>query len=464
MDQRYKEYFERVAVNATVPAYAWEYFDHLYNQYLSLPPDTIPSEVQQRASEIAQKRQNKELRWSDIYGFDLLLVELLPFKDLLRKALDMRAKYRSVAGQKDYDTYLASRPPDLMLTREPENPTAADSGDNSNGDDGDGDNPSPPITSPPTLPSPQPGPATLDGLRADLRYLLGQFYLYYALLPYREGFREHITQRTRYQTFIALLILGGILSSAMILSFYDIKVPAILLVVMCGIIGGYVSLLQRIQSAPSEGDSLFNLASLTWGWIGMSLSPLYGAVFAMLLFLLFVSNIVSGAVFPVIKTPDRFVSAATAAATPTPSPSPSTSPTPSPSPTPATTPARTPAVGGAVASPTASPITAASPTETATPPASPTTSPTTSPTATPVAPSPTPSPTTTATPAASPSPTPTPSVTVFGRFLNETYPASGTSYALLLIWAFLAGFMERLVPDALNRLVLKNQIIQGTTS
>jgi len=46
-------------------------------------------------------------------------------------------------------------------------------------------------------------------------------------------------------------------------------------------------------------------------------------------------------------------------------------------------------------------------------------------------------------------------------FLRKTGPASGISYSLLIIWSFLAGFAERLVPDTLNRLVQKNLDIQG---
>jgi hypothetical protein len=44
----------------------------------------------------------------------------------------------------------------------------------------------------------------------------------------------------------------------------------------------------------------------------------------------------------------------------------------------------------------------------------------------------------------------------------QTYPTDMKAYALLVIWCFIAGFAERLVPDTLNRLVTKNQAIQGT--
>ena len=53
------------------------------------------------------------MTWSDIYTFDLALVNERPLENLVRKAFDARAKYRSIAGQKEYDEYLASKPPDL---------------------------------------------------------------------------------------------------------------------------------------------------------------------------------------------------------------------------------------------------------------------------------------------------------------------------------------------------------------
>jgi hypothetical protein len=141
-------------------------------------------------------------------------------------------------------------------------------------------------------------------------------------------------------------------------------------------------MLQRIQSAPSEGDALFNLASLSNGWSGLSLSPLYGGIFAALLFVLFAAGVLQGSVFPIIATPK----------------------------------ARPPDVSGAA------PV---------------------------------------ATAAAAPGTASTPTLRI-KQFLSETGPVDGVAYALLIIWSFMAGFAERLVPDTLNRLVAKNEAVQGT--
>jgi hypothetical protein len=46
-----------------------------------------------------------------------------------------------------------------------------------------------------------------------------------------------------------------------------------------------------------------------------------------------------------------------------------------------------------------------------------------------------------------------PSFMALANFFLETAPKSGKDFALLLIWSFIAGFAERLVPDTLMRLV-----------
>ena len=373
--------FDReVSLQRVVPDYALVFFDHLHSEYLALKSRIKDEQMITLLDSLHDKRVKKELTWSDIYTFDLALIEWSPLENLVRKAYDARSKYRSIAGQKEYDEYLASKPPDLTAILVKPEALNVDQPDTS---------------TPPPETHEQDIPASAEivqrVLRADIRYLLNKFYLYYAMLPMREGMREQLTRRAVRMTLIilgiiillALISLGGlkIFSSDKFKQIFDVTGVFGLTVgtVACaGIIGGCVSMLQRIQSAPTEGDALFNLAALTNGWIGLSLSPLYGAIFASLLFILFAGGILKGSVFPTVETAGAKVEQTAPGA---------------------------------------------------------------------------------ATPAATPPPQ---GVLKAEDFLKQTGPKDGVSFALLMIWSFIAGFAERLVPDTLNRLVAKTEAIQGT--
>ena len=392
-----------------VPNYALLFFDHLYSEYLALKAKINDPQAIELLESLHENRVKCELTWSDIYTFDLALIDERPLENLVRKAFDARSKYRSIAGQKEYDEYLASKPPDLtaILIK----PSALKS-------DNEENNSSPPAVVPPPAEPPEQ-PSMVTGaeleivqrvLRADIRYLLSKFYLYYAMLPMREGLREQLTNRAVKMTLIilititilAVISLGGLnyfLSGGRfdavfgLTGVFGITVGS---VVLAGIVGGCVSMLQRIQSAPTEGDALFNLAALTNGWRGVSLSPLYGAIFAALLFVLFAAGVLEGSVFPKIET-----------------------------------------VGSEKTQPAATTLTApANATENA------------------------------AAAVATPTPNETQRAGVLQvkDFLKETGPKDGVSFALLMIWSFIAGFAERLVPDTLNRLVAKTEAIQGTNA
>jgi len=407
---------------SVVPDYALLFFDHLHSEYLALKPRIKDPQVITLLDSLHDKRVRCELTWSDIYTFDLALIDQRPLENLIRKAFDARSKYRTIAGQKEYDEYLASKPPDLTailikpgaLKSKPEEEVITSPPDIF----------SPPVppAGPPTETPAEPGmvsSAELDIvqliLRADIRYLLSKFYLYYAMLPMREGLREQLTNRAVKMTVIILVMiillavisLGGLnyfLSGGRfdavfgLTGVFGITVGS---VALCGIVGGCVSMLQRIQSAPTEGDALFNLAALTNGWRGVSLSPLYGAIFASLLFILFAAGILEGSVFPKIETvgSEKLQPVVTA-----------------------------PAPANAAPADAAAPAAAAA--------------------------------------AATPTPNETQRVGVLQvkDFLKETGPKDGVSFALLMIWSFIAGFAERLVPDTLNRLVAKTEAIQGTNA
>src|SRR5215510_6903452 len=98
---------------SVVPDYALLFFDHLYSEYLALKPKIKDPGVIDLLDSLHEQRVTCELTWSDIYTFDLTLIEERPLENLIRKAFDARSKYRSIAGQREYDEYLASKPPDL---------------------------------------------------------------------------------------------------------------------------------------------------------------------------------------------------------------------------------------------------------------------------------------------------------------------------------------------------------------
>lgn len=461
---------EELCLGGLVPNYALLFFDHLHSEYLTLKARIEDQELVALLDGIHAKRLKCDLTWSDIYTFDLALLNVRPLENLVRKAYDARARYRSIAGQKEYDEYLASKPPDLtsiLIAPTTETPAQAASATSTTKAaepvppvSGDESEVSAPIVEPnataPTAPaegstpasetdkSATPresvAPAPVDEpntsapspkakmpfefsqsseivqrvLRADISYLLSKFYLYYAMLPMRESLREDLTARAVHMTKWILMIIvslivasfGGTLFLERFTKFdlrgaFGLTVGS---VAFAGIVGGCVSMLQRIQSTPSEGDALFNLASLTNGWRGLSLSPLYGGIFASLLFILFAAGILEGSVFPKINTPGKLLPPTRIEQTSTPQQS----------------------------QPQQQAQQAA---------------------LTPATPTPTP-----------PTETQKLGILQITDFLKGTGPTDGVSFALLIVWSFIAGFAERFVPDTLNRLVAKNEAIQGTNS
>ncbi|HSQ23042.1 MAG TPA: hypothetical protein VLN44_01455, partial [Pyrinomonadaceae bacterium] len=298
-------------------------------------------------------------------------------------------------------------------------------------------------------------------LRADIKYLLSKFYLYYALLPVREGLRDDLTKKAVILTSGAVLLIAFAIALNVGGTFwipgvdqYSAVVVTVLTVALAGIVGGCVSMLQRIQAAPSDGDALFNLAAMTNGWRGILLSPIYGGIFACLLFILFAGGILNGAVFPTIVTPSRNSSQATAISSPTPR----TSPTQAAA-SPTVPKSRSSPAAGVLPSPTQE-IDAAT---TASPSAEPASTVATSGSAKVQSRNPPNMRAATIQGEARTEPPPPrdSDVLQIKDFLRKTGPASGISYSLLIIWSFLAGFAERLVPDTLNRLVQKNIDVQG---
>ena len=72
------------AMNKPVPPYARLFFDHLYSEYLTLKSSIADADLKQRLDDIHERRRQHDLTWSDIYTFDLSLVDVRPPESLVR--------------------------------------------------------------------------------------------------------------------------------------------------------------------------------------------------------------------------------------------------------------------------------------------------------------------------------------------------------------------------------------------
>jgi hypothetical protein len=60
---------------SVVPDYALLFFDHLYSEYLALRPKIQDPKVIALLDSLHEQRVSCELTWSDIYTFDLALID-----------------------------------------------------------------------------------------------------------------------------------------------------------------------------------------------------------------------------------------------------------------------------------------------------------------------------------------------------------------------------------------------------
>ncbi|HWS99347.1 MAG TPA: hypothetical protein VN256_03670 [Pyrinomonadaceae bacterium] len=408
------------------------YFDNLYSEYKSLTPtEPISDDDRKLFEQIYSRRHDRTLprdrsfSWDDIYTFELTLLKYLPLEEMRNKVVTLRAAYLNIFGQDKYKTYLDTAPPD-------------------------------------------PAQAGLAQLQAGARYLLHQIFLSLGALSSRDGLGKTLTLWAAYMLAVAAIVIGTLL---WLMHMNLMSGTSIAVAFFAGAMGGLLSILHRLQAVPTEGDPIYGLAAFWHGSYALFVSPLTGSVFGGVLYLAIAGGLLQGRIFPRIVTPSgqgteslcgRMTTAPPVATTssPTPRRAPaSPRPTARPRTSPAATATTTPVTGSPSA--TVSPSPAASP------------SPTVSPSQTP-SPSPTPSPESSPSPSVSPSPATSPSPADAARqaasppegrvslkqFLACSDPETGFDYALMIIWCFLAGFAERLVPDTLNRLVDENTSVR----
>jgi len=104
-----------------------------------------------------------------------------------------------------------------------------------------------------------------------------------------------ITKRLILMTAVSVIIFGAIFG----LSYYlNQRFMVTWAVFLCGIIGGFVSIQQRIRTV-----SDLELELLTKSWFQILLIPIFGGVFALVLYCIFLSGILSVNLFPSFYIP-----------------------------------------------------------------------------------------------------------------------------------------------------------------
>lgn len=259
-------------LNQPVPAYGLIYFNHLLGQYKTTPADKLNGPEAAKMKEIADE-DPKEISWSDLYVFDMLLVKILPPEKLRRKVWNLRARYREVAGIREYEAYLASKPPDLVSEVE------VDKSDNI--------------------------------VRADIDFLMSEIYIRYAMEPVRQLERSVLSKRLTWITVTGIVAIFLFALIPYLIKLYEDEENAtfpgsvFFVAMFSGAMGGLISMLQRFQSLTNDGDPINSVSQMNYGQFGVSISAITGAVSAVVLFMVFEGGLLSGELFPVVSTESK---------------------------------------------------------------------------------------------------------------------------------------------------------------
>ncbi len=282
------------------PDYGWAYFNYLLAKCQALkPPETdkeklIRQQIDDRLKAIDARAQG-DLCWNDLAVLERLLIELEPEANVRREVWTVREQYRVIVGAEEFANYALSGPPD-------------------------------------------PSTASAADLRADLACLLGRIHLHYDLRTQSERLRSHLTRWAAFWAVVVFLV-GMVLiysdykktPDAFVSTLrqahlngpvvnppeapadlaiserkYATRAPLLAFCIMMGALGGFISLMRRMQASdPRVCVGVTRLIQLEHGRHTVILAPVTGAIFAVILFLMFAGGVLQGQFFPHIFPVDN---------------------------------------------------------------------------------------------------------------------------------------------------------------
>ncbi len=239
------------------PKYAGDYFAQLRAQYQLLLEETAVPSRASVAKLIADAQQAPGgITWADVFTLETAyLYALADSGDLDRlraEVLYARKRYRDIIGPVAYAEYVQSAAVDLNKV-------------------------------------------SLGQLRAELMALAERMRYIYTFVPPKEETRNKMAMDAAWWTLGAILFGLAIYAVAWSLGW---GVFTILVVAFAGEMGGFLSVQQRLQSSGGD-DPLYKKLLLTNGWFSVVvIAPISGAIFAIVLYFIFVGGLMTGGLFP----------------------------------------------------------------------------------------------------------------------------------------------------------------------
>ena len=153
--------------------------------------------------------------------------------------------------------------------------------------------------------APPPGQAVADRMRSELLAVTQRIKYMLELAPPKERARGALTSRTLIFMAVCIVVIFGlyVLSETVAPRYNDTFVPteALFAVLFAGLVGGFISVEQRLQT-PTEVDPLYKWLELDASGFSMLLSPFIGMIFAVVLFVIIIGGFVTGPFFPTFLT------------------------------------------------------------------------------------------------------------------------------------------------------------------
>jgi hypothetical protein len=193
-----------------LPEYGLLFFEHLEAEYAVQASEVKTDEEKRRLQEIIANKKDGSLTWGEVYTFDLIIARTLQGEKLKSKIRALRSLYRNVAGQKDYDAYMTSKPPDPSATG-----------------------------------------TTDEAMKHDCLFLLDQFYLEYSMTSAKESMRNHLLKLAAFFAVLTIA-LGASITLVNNKGWWGLGkgVTTLSVVIFAGVVGALVSMQQRIQASP----------------------------------------------------------------------------------------------------------------------------------------------------------------------------------------------------------------------